>query len=167
MMTSFSLKAIGAATAVYLMGQQVQCPFIAVPLVADAVAMTVAQVGSAAASFGGAIAAAHFAKARSVLEGRDVQIEAPAGVPQYNFDMCVDSLLDPAVEVTVTGPVENNGVQVDGLPSNCMVLSNVFTGDASGGPVPTPCGSACLLYNNLNADQYGEMQSIFNQMVNL
>ncbi|KAL6237674.1 hypothetical protein BDW75DRAFT_238094 [Aspergillus navahoensis] len=126
-MTSFSLKATGAATAVYLLGQQVQCPFIAVPLAADAVAITVALVGSAAASFGGAIAAAQFAKARRVLEGR---------------------------------------VQVDGLPSNCMVLSNVFTGDASGGPVPTPCGSACLLYNNLNADQYGEMQSTFNQMVN-
>ncbi|KAL4906359.1 hypothetical protein BDW74DRAFT_177373 [Aspergillus multicolor] len=157
-----SFKILGAATAAYLLGQQVQCPFIAIPLVADAVAMTVAQVGSAAASFGGAIAAAHFAKARGLpLSGRAVAITAPAGVPQYNFDMCVDSLMDPAVTVTVTGPVQNNGVQIDGLPSNCMVLNSVFTGD---GLIPTPCGSACLLYNNLNADQYGQMQSILGQV---
>ncbi|KAL4741360.1 hypothetical protein BDV11DRAFT_183459 [Aspergillus similis] len=71
--------------------------------------------------------------------------------------MRIDSLLDPAVEVTVTGIVENNGeqmtvitvkfqsgqlpfldVQVDGLPFTCMDLSNVFIGDASDGSVPTP-----------------------------
>ncbi|KAJ5778834.1 hypothetical protein N7457_006554 [Penicillium paradoxum] len=163
-MTPLSLKALGGAAAVYLLGQQVQCPFLAIPLIADAVAMTVAQVGSAAASFGGAIAAAHFARD---LEGRDTQINAPAGVPQYNFDMCAESLNDPAVTVTVTGPVENNGIQIDGLPSTCMVLANVIDGDAVNGPVPTPCGSACLLYNNLNADQYGQMQSVFNDLKNL
>jgi hypothetical protein len=48
-----------------------------------------------------------------------------------------------------------------------MVLSTVFDGDAAGGPVPTPCGSACLLYNNLNEDQYGQMQAIFEDMKNL
>ncbi|KAJ5319086.1 hypothetical protein MYU51_013869 [Penicillium brevicompactum] len=170
MMSPLSLKAVGAAAAVYMLGQQVQCPQIAIPLIADAVAMTVAQVGSAAASFGGAIAAGHFAGgARDVwlVQGRDTQVTAPAGVPQYNFDMCVESLSDPAVSVTVSGPVENNGVKVEGLPSNCMVLSTVFDGDAAGGPVPTPCGSACLLYNNLNADQYGQMQSVFTKLKNL
>lgn len=112
MMSPLSLKAVGAAAAVYMLGQQVQCPQIAIPLIADAVAMTVAQVGSAAASFGGAIAAGHFAGgARDVwlVQGRDTQVTAPAGVPQYNFDMCVESLSDPAVSVTVSGPVENNG----------------------------------------------------------
>jgi hypothetical protein len=59
------------------------------------------------------------------------------------------------------------GVQIDGLPSTCMVLSTVFDGDAAGGPVPTPCGSSCLLYNNLNADQYGQMQSIFEGLKSL
>ncbi|KAI9375086.1 hypothetical protein BJX61DRAFT_540112 [Aspergillus egyptiacus] len=160
-MAPLSFKAIGAAAAVYLLGQQVQCPFVVAPLVADAVAMTVAQVGSAAASFGGAIAAAHFARDLPHGFERRQVITAPAGVPQYNFDMCVDSLMDPAVTVTVTGPVNNNGVQVDGLPSNCMVLSNVIDGSAVGGPYPTPCGSACLLYDNLNADQYGQMQATF------
>lgn len=111
MMTPLSLKAVGGAAAVYLLGQQVQCPMVAIPLIGDAVAMTVAQVGSAAASFGGAIVAGHFAKARD-LEGRDTQVTAPPGVPQYNFDMCTQSLTDPAVTVTVTGPVENNGEQI-------------------------------------------------------
>lgn len=111
MMTPLSLKAVGGVAAVYLLGQQVQCPFIALGLIADAVAVTVAQVGSAGAIFGGAIAAAHFSKARD-LEGRDTKITAPAGVPQYNFDMCSKSLSDPAVTVTVTGPVENNGEQI-------------------------------------------------------
>jgi hypothetical protein len=48
-----------------------------------------------------------------------------------------------------------------------MVLSTVFDGNAAGGPVPTPCGSACLLYNNLNQDEYGQMQSTFNKLKNL
>lgn len=111
MISPISLKAVGGAAAVYLLGQQVQCPFIAIPLIGDAIAMTVAQVGSAAASFGGAIVGAHFAKARS-LEGRDTKITAPPGVPQYNFDMCAESLSDPSVTVTVNGPVENNGKQI-------------------------------------------------------
>jgi hypothetical protein len=110
MMTPISLKAVGGAAAVYLLGQQIQCPMIAIPLIGDAIAMTVAQVGSAAASFGGAIVGAHFAKARS-LAGRS-QITAPPGVPQYNFDMCAESLTDPAVTVTVNGPVENHGEQI-------------------------------------------------------
>jgi hypothetical protein len=111
MISPISLKAVGGAAAVYLLGQQVQCPFIAIPLIGDAVAMTVAQVGSAAASFGGAIAAGHFAGKRD-LQGRDTFVTAPAGVPQYNFDMCAESLADPAVTVTVTGPVQNNGQQI-------------------------------------------------------
>jgi hypothetical protein len=110
MISPISLKAVGGAAAVYLLGQQVQCPFIAIPLIGDAIAMTVAQVGSAAASFGGAIAAGHFAGKRD-LQGRDTFVTAPAGVPQYNFDMCAESLSDPAVTVTVTGPVQNNGKQ--------------------------------------------------------
>jgi hypothetical protein len=48
-----------------------------------------------------------------------------------------------------------------------VVLSNVFDGNAASGPVPTPCGSACLLYNNLNQTQYGQMQAIFERMKNL
>jgi hypothetical protein len=48
-----------------------------------------------------------------------------------------------------------------------MVLSTVFDGDAAGGPVPTPCGSACLLYNNLNEDQYGKMAATFQKLQNL
>lgn len=113
MISPISLKAVGGAAAVYLLGQQVQCPFIAIPLIGDAVAMTVAQVGSAVASFGGTIAAGHFAgSGKRDLEGRDTFVTAPAGVPQYNFDMCAESLSNSAVTVTVTGPVQNNGEQI-------------------------------------------------------
>lgn len=111
---SLKAKGVGAAMAIYLLGQPIQCPFIIPPLVGDAVALTVAQVGSAAASFGGAIAGGAVAsndKRAFDLNGRAAQVEAPEGVPQYNFDQCVDSLVDPAVSVTVTGPVENNGEQ--------------------------------------------------------
>jgi hypothetical protein len=111
MISPLSLKAVGGAAAVYMLGQQVQCPFVAIPLIGDAVAMTVAQVGSAAASFGGAIVAGHFAK-RGGFDIRDTKVTAPAGVPQYNFDMCAESLADPSVTVTVTGPVQNNGEQM-------------------------------------------------------
>ncbi|BCS29266.1 uncharacterized protein APUU_70836S [Aspergillus puulaauensis] len=166
---SLKAKGLGAAMAVYLLGQPIQCPFIIPPLVGDAVALTVAQVGSAAASFGGAIAGGAVAsndKRGFDLNSRAAQVEAPEGVPQYNFDQCVDSLVDPAVSVTVTGPVENNGVQIDGLTSQCMVLGNVITGDVEG-PVATPCGSACLLYNNLDSDQYSQMQSTFEELKNL
>ncbi|KAG2019046.1 hypothetical protein GB937_005336 [Aspergillus fischeri] len=91
----------------------------------------------------------------------------PPGVPQYNFDMCVGALMNPAVTITITGPVENNGARIHGLPSVYMVLGTVIDGEPAGGPVPTPCGSACLLYNNLNAGDYGKMQDILTRVKNL
>lgn len=118
---SLKAKGLGVAIAVYLLGQPIQCPFIIPPLVGDAVALTVAQVGSAAASFGGAIAGGAVAsndKRGFDLNSRAAQVEAPEGVPQHNFDQCVDSLVDPAVTVTVTGPVENNGEQAAPLLVN-------------------------------------------------
>ena len=186
---SLKAKGLGAAVAVYLLGQPIQCPFLFPELISDAVAMTTAQVGSAVATFGGAVGSVQAARhhhhhGRSFdLDNRAVHVPAPEGVPQYNFDQCSDSLTDPAVTVTVNGPVGNNGeqtreqyptwlnqancstsslsgVQIDGLPPACMVLSNVITGDVEG-PVATPCGSACLLYNNLNNDQFSRMESTF------
>lgn len=58
------------------------------------------------------------------------------------------------------------GVQVDGLPATCMNLASVLDGDAVGGPVPTPCGSACLLYNNLSAEDYEQLRNTFNGIKN-
>lgn len=47
-----------------------------------------------------------------------------------------------------------------------MVLSTVIDGDAAGGPRPTPCGSACLLYDNLNNEDYEKMRNAFNAAKN-
>lgn len=41
-----------------------------------------------------------------------------------------------------------------------MNLATVLDGDAVGGPVPQPCGSACLLYDNLSPADYETMRII-------
>jgi hypothetical protein len=47
-----------------------------------------------------------------------------------------------------------------------MTLATVIDGDAAGGARPTPCGSACLLYNNLSQDEYATMRSAFYKLKN-
>ncbi|KAK7409256.1 hypothetical protein QQX98_008566 [Neonectria punicea] len=162
-MVSISFKTLGGATAVLLLAQQCQCPPIAVPLFVSAALQTAAAVGSAGASFAGAIIAANVGggKRRAVLFGRQQQFTAPAGVPQQEFDRCYNDLAQESVHINVQGPVNNNGVQVDGLPASCMNLATVLDGDAVGGPVPQPCGSACLLYDNLSAEDYEKMRTTF------
>ncbi|KAK3196668.1 hypothetical protein K4F52_000012 [Lecanicillium sp. MT-2017a] len=164
----FSSKAIGGTAAIYLLGQQVQCPPLAIPLIIDAAAQVAAAVGSAGASFAGAIISSQVGKRDgldgAILDARDVQ--APPGVPQYNFDLCRDDLAKESVHLTVNGPVSNHGIRIEGLPSTCMVLSTVIDGDAAGGPRPTPCGSACLLYDNLNNEDYEKMRNAFNAAKN-
>jgi hypothetical protein len=52
--------------------------------------------------------------------------------------------------------------------SNPIRFTGAFIdGEAASGPVLAPRGSACILDNNLNADQYGQMQSILHRMKNL
>lgn len=58
------------------------------------------------------------------------------------------------------------GIQVDGLPASCMNLATVIDGDAAGGPVPLPCGSACLLYDNLGEEDYEKMRTTFEDIKN-
>ncbi|KAF7515928.1 hypothetical protein G7054_g14370 [Neopestalotiopsis clavispora] len=96
---------------------------------------------------------------RDIYARDDEPWTAPAGVPQYNFDMCAEDLSKTTIHVQ--GPVSNNGVRIDNLPPTCMVLSAVIDGDADGGPTPIPCGNACILYDNLNAADYQEMYQIF------
>lgn len=107
----FSSKAIGGTAAIYLLGQQVQCPPLAIPLIIDAAAQVAAAVGSAGASFAGAIISSQVGKRDgldgAILDARDVQ--APPGVPQYNFDLCRDDLAKESVHLTVNGPVSNHG----------------------------------------------------------
>jgi hypothetical protein len=47
-----------------------------------------------------------------------------------------------------------------------MNLATVLDGDAAGGPVPSPCGSACLLYDNLSTEEYQTLQTTFDEMKN-
>ncbi|TKX24026.1 hypothetical protein C1H76_3964 [Elsinoe australis] len=166
-MGSFGIKTIGAAVAAYFALQQTQCPPIAVPLFVSAAAQTAAAVGSAGASFAGAIIGANVGGGeRKIRLGRRQAIQAPAGVPQFEFERCYTDLAQESVTINVQGPVQNNGVQVDGLPATCMNLASVLDGDAVGGPVPTPCGSACLLYNNLSAEDYEQLRNTFNGIKN-
>ncbi|CBF77197.1 predicted protein [Aspergillus nidulans FGSC A4] len=63
------------------------------------------------------IAAARIPRARAVL--KDVMSKLrPSLESQYNYDMRVDSLLDPSVDDTVIGPAENNGQQMTAIPVN-------------------------------------------------
>ncbi|KAI9923877.1 hypothetical protein ASPWEDRAFT_170489 [Aspergillus wentii DTO 134E9] len=165
-MVSFPLKAIGATVAAYLVAQQCQCPQVAIVPAIDAALQIGAAVGSAGASFGGAIVGAHFGNKERRGELLEIRgdFKAPPGVPQQEFDRCANDLSKESVKINVKGPVENHGVRAQGLPASCMNLATVIDGDASGGPRPTPCGSDCLLYNNLNKNEYEKMRKIWGEI---
>ncbi|EMR68412.1 hypothetical protein UCREL1_4567 [Eutypa lata UCREL1] len=161
-MVSFNVKAMGGAAAVYLLAQQCQCPPLAVPLFISAAAQVAAAVGSAGAEIAGAVIAANAKRSgKHGGVGERQVFTAPPGVPQFEFDRCTEDLAQESVSLYVQGPVSNNGVQVDGLPPTCMNLAAVLDGDAVGGPVPIPCGSACILYDNLSAEDYETMRTTF------
>lgn len=102
------LKAISGAAAVYLLGQQVQCLFVDIPLIGDVIAIAVAQVSSATATFSSVIAPAHFGDDKRDIEALATFVGAPYGVPLYNFGTFLQSLVDSFVHVSVTGPAQNN-----------------------------------------------------------
>ncbi|KAI0386661.1 hypothetical protein F5Y04DRAFT_275112 [Hypomontagnella monticulosa] len=89
--------------------------------------------------------------------------KAPAGVPQYNFDDCYHDALN--AQITVTGPISDNHIRIEGLPPTCMVLSTVLDGNTDGGPTPTPCGSACIEYSGMTPDEYENIRQILNTQV--
>ncbi|KAI1075179.1 hypothetical protein F5B20DRAFT_585587 [Whalleya microplaca] len=143
-----------------------QCPApVAIPALGSLAAGTIAAGASGAVAGGvsGAIAASKDKRRHARAFGDRVRRAdpptAPEGVPQEEFDRCFSDLA--GVNVNVQGPVQNNGVQMDNLPASCMNLATVIDGDAAGGPTPTPCGSACLLYDNLNADDFNQMKTVF------
>ncbi|KAI0007158.1 hypothetical protein F4779DRAFT_643410 [Xylariaceae sp. FL0662B] len=142
------------------------CPApVAIPALGALASGTIAAGASGAVAGGvsGAIAAS-----KDKRQGRGQERErvrradppaAPQGVPQEEFDRCFNDLA--GVNVNVQGPVQNNGVQMDNLPASCMNLATVIDGDAAGGPTPTPCGSACLLYDNLSPEDFDQMKTVF------
>ncbi|KAK0666936.1 hypothetical protein QBC41DRAFT_145274 [Cercophora samala] len=167
-------KAAAVALAIgYLSVQQVQCP----PVFIGPILTVVGAVAGFAVEVTGAVLkcelggcednrrrglaglGARMLKARPILFGRQATPPtAPEGVPQFEFDRCFNDINGQTINLA--GPVENNGIRISGLPATCMNLATVLDGDASGGPPPTPCGSDCLLYNNLSAEEYNNMRGV-------
>ncbi|KAL9617648.1 MAG: hypothetical protein Q9160_007565 [Pyrenula sp. 1 TL-2023] len=164
-LSTLSLTAIGGAISLSFLAQQCQCPPVAIPPITSAALQTAAALGSAGASFAGAVIGANHQGKGGHHRARQAFI-APPDVPQQEFDRCYNDLSQPATHVYVQGPVSHNGIQVDGLPASCMNLATVIDDDAAGGPPPIACGSACLLYDNLSDDDYNNMGAIFDKLKN-
>lgn len=81
---------------------------------------------------------------------------APQGVSQNNWDDCYNEALH--AHITVAGPVGDNHIRIEGVPPNCMTLATVLDGNVNGGPRPTPCGSACIEYGNMNPEEFEQIR---------
>jgi hypothetical protein len=45
-----------------------------------------------------------------------------------------------------------------------MDLASVLDDDAVGGPLPQPCGSACLLYDDLSPSNYEVIRVLYEEL---
>ena len=88
---------------------------------------------------------------------------APEGIPQHNWDDCYNDALN--AQITINGPVGDNHIKIEGLPPTCMTLATVLDGNTSGGPVPTPCGSACIEYSGMTPEEYEQIRNQVNAEV--
>lgn len=89
--------------------------------------------------------------------------KAPEGVPQHNWDDCYNDARK--AKITVNGPGEDNHIKIEGLPTSCMTLSTVLDGNMSGGPVPSPCGSACLRYSGMSPEEFDKIGGMINEKI--
>ncbi|KAK4201918.1 hypothetical protein QBC40DRAFT_277438 [Triangularia verruculosa] len=180
-MPSFTAKAAAVALAVsYVSVQQVQCP----PIFLSPIITAITAGATFVIEVTGAVVAcelegctnekrrdlsgvrARMLKARPILTGRQATAPtAPEGVPQQEFDLCFADANGKTIDIS--GPVENNGIRVTGLPASCMNLAAVLDGDTSGGPPPVSCGSDCLLYDNLSAEDFNNLRVTFNGLSTL
>ncbi|KAM0327111.1 hypothetical protein ACHAQA_006239 [Verticillium albo-atrum] len=112
-------------------------------------------IGLAAQLFGQGIAelAVEIATKRSVVD-KIFSRQVP-GVPEFEYERCRDDISGLTITATSPGP---DSVQFAGVPATCMNLANVLVGDEPG-PYALPCGSDCLLYEGLSAEQYDELVS--------
>jgi hypothetical protein len=92
---------------------------------------------------------------RSIHERR--QTDPLDSIPQYNFDMCHESLNGAKLTFTPAGP---GGFQVAGVPSTCMVLATALTGSFNAGN-PIPLGADSLKFTGLTDDEMNQLQSYF------
>ena len=156
-MVSFAIKTIAGTAAAALIAQQAMCPPVAIVAFSSAALITAGRVADFGVNVAGS-AISNSGGRRSVpLNTRQEHgIQAPAGVPQFEFDRCVSDAGRGGV-ITIDGPIQNNGVRISGLPATCMNLATVLDGNPSGGPIPVPCGSDCLIYDNLSGADYNTM----------
>jgi hypothetical protein len=92
---------------------------------------------------------------RGIHERRDV--DPLDSIPQYNYDMCRESLNGATLSFTPAGP---GGFQVAGVPSTCMVLATALTGSFNAG-YPIPMGADSLKFSGLTDGELKELQSYF------
>ncbi|KAG9683723.1 hypothetical protein KCU95_g15557, partial [Aureobasidium melanogenum] len=92
---------------------------------------------------------------RSIHERR--QADPLDSNPQYNFDMCHESLNGAELTFTPAGP---GSFQIAGVPSTCMVLATALTGSFNAGN-PTPLGADSLKFTGLTDDEMNQLQSYF------
>lgn len=78
-------------------------------------------------------------------------------VPEYNYDMCRESLNGAKLTFTPAGP---GGFQVAGVPSTCMVLATALTGSYNAG-YPVPLGADSLRFSGLTDEELQQLQSYF------
>ena len=110
-------------------------------------------LGAGAQFFGGVVGGA--IGRRSIHERR--QTDPLDAVPQYNYDMCRESLSGAKLTFTPAGP---GGFQVAGVPSTCMVLATSLTGSFNAG-FPIPLGADSLKFSGLTDAEMQELQSYF------
>ncbi|CAD0095257.1 unnamed protein product [Aureobasidium vineae] len=110
-------------------------------------------LGAGAQLIGGIIGSA--VGRRGIHERR--QTDPLDSVPQYNYDMCHESLNGATLSFTPAGP---GGFQVAGVPSTCMVLATALTGSFNAG-FPIPLGADSLKFSGLTDEEMRELQSYF------
>ncbi|KAK6000371.1 hypothetical protein QM012_003617 [Aureobasidium pullulans] len=110
-------------------------------------------LGAGAQFLGGVIGGA--INRRGIHERR--QADPLDSIPQYNFDMCHESLSGAKLTFTPAGA---GSFQVAGVPSTCMVLATALTGSFNAGN-PTPLGADSLRFTGLTDDEMSQLQSYF------
>ncbi|KAM0526669.1 hypothetical protein ACHAPS_003551 [Verticillium nonalfalfae] len=74
----------------------------------------------------------------SPIEGHIISRDPPPGVPAFEYERCRNDISGVSVTATSPGP-------------------GFLIGDPVNGPYPLPCGSDCLVYNNLSQQQFDDL----------
>ncbi|KAH8785207.1 hypothetical protein F5883DRAFT_636161 [Diaporthe sp. PMI_573] len=158
-MQFFTKTAITAAAMTALVQLSPAPIVIAIPIALDVGLGTAAACVSAAGSVAGAVASAvkrdnvngipqHPHQVRSAIESRQEMNEAA-------WQSCKDQLGSAHLDFSADSP---GNVLVKGIPSSCMTLLNVLTGDYNAGN-PLPMGSDSALFRDLSNDDINNLQN--------